>query len=129
MYFNLCNGGFYEDAPNHPHVKLSKPEYNKLISGQDGTQEIKAVENLDGSFSVLLAPVNSSPEQFYMVELSWVQSELARARDELDKVQDGDTKADGSVLDWRSYRKNLRAWGEHKDFPQKEFRPKAPDAE
>jgi hypothetical protein len=61
------------------------------------------------------------------VERGWRNSELSRSDVELNKVQDSDPKAKGSVADWRVYRKALRAWPEHKDFPNKEFRPVPPD--
>lgn len=61
-------------------------------------------------------------------ERGWRNFELDRADTELYKVQDSDPKAVGSVADWRTYRKELRAWPEHKDFPNKEKRPVSPDA-
>lgn len=60
-------------------------------------------------------------------ELGWIEVELARARDELEKVQDSDPKARGSVSEWRDYRRMLRAWPEKEDFPSLEARPVAPD--
>lgn len=57
----------------------------------------------------------------------WLSAELDRVRDEIEKVQDSDPKSVGSVSDWRNYRKSLRAWVEHVEFPKLEFRPKAPD--
>lgn len=60
-------------------------------------------------------------------EVLWRNSELARADVELNKVQDSDQSAIGSVADWRAYRKSLRAWPECKDFPCVSSRPKAPD--
>lgn len=70
-----------------------------------------------------------SPQELNIVELSWLDVELIRASNELDKVQDSDPKSVGSVSDWRNYRKALRSWPEALSFPNKEFRPKAPDAE
>lgn len=61
-------------------------------------------------------------------ERGWRNFELYRADVELYKVQDSDPKAAGSVTDWRTYRKELRAWPEHKDFPNKDKRPVPPDA-
>ena len=61
-------------------------------------------------------------------EKAWRDSELIRADIELYKVQDSDPKAVGTVAGWREYRKALRAWPEHKDFPNKEKRPVSPDA-
>lgn len=61
-------------------------------------------------------------------EFLWVDTELDRARDELEKVQDSDPKAVGSVSAWREYRKALRVWQNDNNFPNKELRPHAPDA-
>lgn len=62
------------------------------------------------------------------LERVWRNSELIRADIELNKVQDTDSKAVGSVAAWRDYRKALRAWPENVNFPVKNSRPKAPDA-
>lgn len=61
-------------------------------------------------------------------ERVWRNIEINRADIELNKVQDSDPKAKGAVSQWREYRKALRAWPEHADFPNKEKRPVAPDA-
>jgi hypothetical protein len=61
-----------------------------------------------------------------VVERNWRDSELINADIELNKVQDSDPKATGTVSDWRTYRKALRAWPEDKNFPKQEFRPKSP---
>jgi len=60
-------------------------------------------------------------------ERGWRNLELLRSDIELFKVQDADPKSACSVSDWRAYRKLLRGWPEHGDFPNKEFRPTAPD--
>lgn len=72
-------------------------------------------------------PVYKSPLDLPKEERVWRNAELIRADIVLNKVQDSDPKAVGSVSDWRNYRKSLRAWPEHQDFPKTEFRPKAPD--
>lgn len=61
------------------------------------------------------------------LELQWINDELTRIRDELEKVQDSDTTAIGNVTDWRNYRKLVRSWGQHTDFPNSSHRPTAPD--
>lgn len=63
-----------------------------------------------------------------LLEKAWRNDELVRADNEINKVQDGDNKAIGSVSDWRIYRKNLRAWPDSLDFPDITKRPVAPDA-
>ena len=61
------------------------------------------------------------------VENFWVTSELARIRDEIEKLQDSDRSAFGTISEWRAYRKAVRAWNQNKDFPEKMCRPKSPD--
>ncbi len=60
-------------------------------------------------------------------ERMWRNMELVRADEELNKVQDSDSKARGSVADWRTYRKLLRSLPEHPSFPDVSARPQAPD--
>lgn len=64
---------------------------------------------------------------YSLEERIWRDGELVRSDIELNKVQDADPKCNGTVSQWREYRKALRAWPEHKDFPKKEFRPRSPD--
>lgn len=66
----------------------------------------------DGVFSVE-AP---SKDQVEYQEITWRNSELIRADGELNKVQDADPKAIGTVGQWREYRKNLRAYPESEGF-------------
>lgn len=61
-------------------------------------------------------------------EVYWVQKELDRVRDELEKVQDSDPSAVGTVTQWREYRKLLRSWTTNQNFPDKTKRPLSPDA-
>lgn len=72
-------------------------------------------------------PIIQSIESLKGMETVWVSHEMERIRAELEKVQDSDPKATGSVSDWRSYRKALRAWSESLDFPNKDKRPLSPD--
>lgn len=64
----------------------------------------------------------------YLSETSWLDSEFKRVREELEKVQDADSSAIGTVGAWRDYRKNLRLWAESSEFPNKNKRPLSPDA-
>lgn len=59
-------------------------------------------------------------------ERAWRNFELNLSDIELNKVQDSDPNAIGSVSDWRLYRKALRAWPEHINFPDTNFRPISP---
>jgi hypothetical protein len=103
-------------------IAITEDEYRGLILLQD--QGMGISHGSDGKpeatdQSLIIDPVS---ERF------WRNLELCRADIELYKVQDSDSKAKGSVSDWRNYRKMLRGWPESLDFPNKEFRPKAPDA-
>lgn len=64
--------------------------------------------------------------ELYKKERDWRNSELLRSDIELNKVQDSDPKAVGTVSDWRAYRKALRAWPEHSGFPNTDLRPTSP---
>lgn len=67
-------------------------------------------------------------EQVEEEERVWRNAELFRSDIELNKVQDSDPKASGTVSVWRDYRKSLRAWPESTLFPEKSKRPIAPDS-
>ena len=60
-------------------------------------------------------------------ELVWRDAQLSFADHELNKVQDSDPKAIGTVGEWRTYRKELRNWPEDSNFPDKQKRPVSPD--
>lgn len=62
-----------------------------------------------------------------IIERLWRDDELKRADYELNKVQDADPKARGSVADWRGYRKALRSLPEHPNFTDISARPNPPD--
>jgi len=65
-------------------------------------------------------------EYTVFVEKNWIDGELKRAADEIDKAQDFDPSAIGTEADWRAYRVALRAWPETEKFPNKQYRPMAP---
>ncbi len=61
-------------------------------------------------------------------ELAWIDAELNRSRDGLEKAQDSDPSAVGTESEWRAYRVALRAWPQSENFPVETHRPIAPDA-
>jgi hypothetical protein len=134
MYFSPTTNAFYPEeyekayktSGNWPDdlVKVTKEDFN--VYGLQTPPEGKTRSFVEGA--LCWVEYEYSIEQVKQAESLWVETEINRVRDELEKVQDSDSKAFGSVSDWRSYRKALRSWQEHKDFPNKEFRPKAPDA-
>ena len=128
MFYSKTTGGFYATAINGENIpadadEITSEQHSALIEGQSNGKVITSDEN---GFPILVDPV-ITPEQIASIERAWRDSELDRADIELNKVQDGDPRAVGSVAGWREYRKALRAWPEHKDFPNKEKRPASPD--
>lgn len=74
--------------------------------------------------------LNPKPTQFELenTERMWRDLELSRTDIELSKVIDADSKAFGTIDEWKAYRRELRAWPEQVGFPQVELRPSSPDA-
>lgn len=60
------------------------------------------------------------------VEKNWIEIELKKAANEIEKSQDSDPSAIGTEADWRAYRVALRAWPETEEFPDNQYRPMAP---
>lgn len=120
IYYHKVKKGFVLDSDTDQTVGLTKEEYTSLLSEQSSGKEI-----VNENGNIIAKFVGKDLDN---IERSWRNGELQRADVELNKVQDSDPKAVGSVSDWRVYRKALRAWPEHKDFPNKEFRPISPDA-
>lgn len=127
VYFDPISKGFYQ-SDIHSEIPPSAIEITdekrwELIEGQSRGMVIVVNGN-----EVALQDDEPTEEDKAVVERLWRDAELARADIELYKVQDSDPKAVGTVAGWREYRKALRAWPEHEDFPNKEKRPVAPDA-
>lgn len=80
----------------------------------------------NGIFS-LPVPEVVDENKLAMQERAWRDSELVRADEGLNKVQDSDPKAKGTVSQWREYRKALRVITELPGFPVSHTRPSAPD--
>lgn len=123
-YFSKSTNGFYNKEVNGSDIPkdvvvVPEHEYLKLRGKSLST-------NLEG-FPVILECVDTL-DSIILQERVWRDGELLRADIEIYKVQDSDSKAKGSISDWRAYRKSLRGWPENKDFPNKDFRPAAPDA-
>jgi hypothetical protein len=124
MFFSPSNKGFFsrEVSSSLPFdaIEISKLQYEGLLKAQaDG----KVIVFNETSVTAEVVKLDAIAH-----ERQWRDAELVRTDFELYKTQDGDIKSFGSVADWRSYRKLLRSWPEHKDFPNKDFRPVAPDA-
>lgn len=119
--------GFFDDSIHtsvpKDAVKIDKNTYFNLLKEQSEGKRI--VANREGY--PITEFVVASDEVLHRKEREWRNSELCRADIELNKVQDSDSKAVGTVGQWRDYRKMLRAWPESVNFPDKNFRPRAPD--
>jgi len=133
-YFDPTNKGFYSSSLHKKLpagcIGISDEEYRTfalscnpvgcMVGVVDGKIGWETIGRLD----------KPSGEPAKAKERSWRDAELSRADIELYKIQDSDPKSMGSDSDaqWREYRKALRVWPEHKDFPNKKLRPVAPDA-
>jgi hypothetical protein len=115
--------GINYTGPTDSFVKIPKEVHLEFfLSTPPAGKELSVDENNLPCWADVGEKEVSLDERF------WRNSELLRADIELNKVQDSDPKAMGTVGQWREYRKALRAWPEHKDFPSKAKRPVAPDA-
>lgn len=134
-YFSPTTFGFYpeefkkqyEKAGNWPNdlVEITEADYKKYALGS--SPEGKYPSLIGGVLSwVDVIPAELTLGQLETEERTWRNSELDEADIELNKVQDSDAKSVGSVADWRNYRKLLRSWPEHVEFPNKTFRPISP---
>lgn len=101
-------------------VDVSPENFKEFSAAKDG--HFRKFEN--GVFSWVATPPNL--EELARAEKFWRDGELKRADEELNKVQDADPKAVGTVAQWREYRKLLRALPDAAGFPDPESRPKSP---
>jgi hypothetical protein len=112
----------YVNSSSWPNdgIDVSREVFQEFSATKDGYS--RKFEN--GVFRWVEAALR--PEDLANVERFWRDSELNRADEELNKVQDSDPKSVGTVTEWRQYRKDLRAWPDNSNFPDKNFRPQSP---
>lgn len=126
VYYDFKTKGFYQSDINltipATAIEITSEKRKELLGGESQGLQISCGEDR----SPVLIDLPIDPEISIMQENAWIKEELTFAGNELDKVQDSDPKAFGTVSQWREYRKLLRAWSEHKDFPNKESRPVSP---
>lgn len=126
IYYNHENSAFYDTDINSEipdkSIEISESLHTELLKGLSSGRQI-ALDN-NGTPQIVDKPEDLSFAS--NIERSWRDSELQIADIELYKVQDSDPKASATVGDWRAYRKALRAWPEHPNFPDKSFRPTRP---
>ena len=125
LYSAETRGFYIKGLNNIPPdvVEVSRELYDELFAAQSKGSAI--VPN-DSGYPVSVQIPEIDTDQV-SIENSWILTELERIRNELEKVQDSDPKAVGTVSQWREYRKLIRAWCENEKFPNKDFRPKSPD--
>lgn len=127
MYFlNKTTLGFDwhdEDPKDKNLISLTDEYHQELITARNIDRKVISVVKNKIVLKDFVIPTADYPE----IERSWRDSELKRADVELLKAEDDDGV--GTPQQWRAYRKALRAWPEHADFPQKKSRPTAPDVE
>lgn len=127
IFYNPVDEGFYHQGvqPNIPTsaVEITQKQYKDFREFQSNGKIVKH----DGK-NFYVEDRLPTIEDLILIEKFWVSSELNRVGEQLNLVQDSDPSAVGTVAGWREYRKALRAWPEHKDFPNKEKRPVSPDA-
>ena len=126
FYYDPESKGFYQ-TDFHKIIPKTAVEITdkfrwELINGQSTGKEISFEQGV-----ISLEDKEFKLTEIFSLERDWRDAQLTYADIELNKVQDSDPKAIGSVSDWRAYRKALRAWPEHKDFPNKDKRPVSPD--
>lgn len=118
MLYGPSTNSFYDpDLKDRYETSNSLPADVKEVSDQVflayglSTPPTGKVRTSDGEGNPIWGDAPPpSQEKLVQLEKSWVSEELARATEELEKVQDADPKAVGSVADWRTYRKSLRAY-------------------
>lgn len=117
----------YEAAGTWPDdaIAITEEQYEALL---EGLGDVTKVIKVDAKKKLKLGNRSSSELKEINVaqERSWRDLELTRADVELLKAEDGDGV--GEPSDWRKYRVALRAWPSASKFPDKSFRPVAPDA-
>lgn len=124
-YISSSTCGFYIEGVNtvipEDAVEINDELYEKLKAADSRLIAFDAA-----GFPFLKDSYEIDPELLRLAEVQWRDAELKLSDYELNKVQDGDSKAFGTVADWRTYRKALRAYPESEGFPSVENRPVAP---
>jgi hypothetical protein len=130
IYYSPANDAFYPDNLLYEAVPadvevVSKEDFITYSLSQPPSGKRRGRDS-HGKFCWVTSTTieTATPEQS---ERDWRDSQLILADIEIYKIQDTDSNAQGSVSAWRSYRKSLRHWPEHQNFPNKASRPKAPD--
>lgn len=116
-YYSASAQGFFTSEVNGENIPSDCVEITEeykayLLSSESSAKKIAPDES---GYPVIVDAVLSD-ENRVMIERAWRDSELIQADVELNKVQDADPKAIGTVAQWRQYRKELRAYPESEGF-------------
>lgn len=125
VYYSIGQKGFFVEGINEiPKDALSiSEEHYEQLKNELAMGKVISYEN--GSLICSVDPARIGMEQA-AEERSWRDIELSRVDNELNKVQDSDPKAQGTVADWREYRRKLRNYPEAEGFPSYTSRPESP---
>lgn len=132
---------FYSKSANSFYPESLKEDYIASGTWPEDAEEVS--DEIFKTYGTSLPPVGKvrsyqsgnflwadfipTREQRELEEKLWATSELQRAGEELNKVQDSDPRAKGTVAAWRAYRCALRSWSESLNFTDRNERPIAPD--
>lgn len=133
MYYSKQNDAFYPEEYREFYVNAGTWPSDLIETSAEDFNDFGLQTPPNGKIRGFIggvfcwADIVITEEQAQQNEISWVSLEINRVRDELEKVQDSDPYSVGTVADWRNYRKLLRVWSTNINFPNKDFRPMAPD--
>lgn len=113
----------YKKNNNWPSdlVQVSNADFKTFSLGKPPLGSKRAYIN----GSLLWVEKQITSEQMLIMETAWCQTEIARADDYINRIQDGEAGI-GTVTEWRNYRKKLRTWASSNDVLDKSKRPIAP---
>ena len=98
------------------YVQFSDETQTRIVTAFLGPQDpqywpgLVEIEDTDQRYIAFITPSTDAAEKL------WRNAELTRADEELNKVQDADPKAVGTVAQWREYRRALRNYPESEGF-------------
>lgn len=116
-YYSASAQGFFTSEVNGENIPSDCVEITEeykayLLSSESSAKKIAP----DESGYPVIVDVTLSDSDKASVEKAWRDSELGQADMELNKVQDADPKAVGTVAQWREYRRALRNYPESEGF-------------
>jgi hypothetical protein len=116
LHYSKTTLGFYDDdlhttLPSDA-VSITQLVYDTLISEQSQGKIIIP----DSNGYPISVERTISEDQINTLERVWRDSQLAKVDHEIDKIDDIDPKSQGTITEWRTYRKELRGYPESVGF-------------